>query len=91
MEILNNKGEFKLPTHTDFCDLMKIFRKDKPPLHKWLSYPAYIIFKGFIGTIIAVMQMSSESSRERSYYPSDKYKKVVKEGILWDSIEWHER
>ncbi len=24
-------------------------------------------------------------------YPSQKYRKVIKEGLLWDSIEYHER
>jgi hypothetical protein len=24
-------------------------------------------------------------------YPSEKYRKVVKEGVFWDTVEYHER
>lgn len=85
---LEEKASF--PTHNDFCELINIFRKDKPPLSKWLSYPLYILSFLAMGLFLATILGMSSSSERREYSPS-RYRKVVKEGILWDSVEWHER
>lgn len=41
--------------------------------------------------IILVIVWASLSKSTISKYPSKKYRKVIKEGILWDSVEYHER
>lgn len=84
------KKEPLFPTHKDFCDFIKMFRKDKPDLPKWKSYPLYIVTMLSIGIFIATFKGRVGNSR-RNYYPSNRYRKVVREGILWDSVEWHER
>ncbi len=42
------------------------------------------LFTSFLKAMIS-------SSVSRSKYPSRKYKKIVKEGLFWDSTEYHER
>lgn len=79
-------------THKQFCKFIKFFRKDKKKLSKWQTYPMYIFsllfWCIFLFTII-IMVSSIKNKNEK--YPSDKYKKVIKKGIFWDSIEYHER
>lgn len=85
-------------THQDFCEFLGIWRKKKPALSKWVTYPLYIISIPLTGLfilqiwLIIKMIVSGYSPKYRSTkYPSDKYRKVIKEGILWDSVEYHER
>lgn len=39
-----------------------------------------------VGFLKAIVDKSKENERH-----SKKYRKVIKEGILWDSVEYHER
>lgn len=86
METQLEKTSF--PSHKEFCEFIKMFRKDKPPLPLWKSYPLYIFSFLVMGFLIAAIAMSLDGGRK---YPSSQYRKVIKEGILWDSVEWHER
>lgn len=91
------KEESILYNHEDFCEFLQIFRKGKPTLPKWKSYPLWIIsyipFTFFVLSIITTIAIaiSCGSSRPRRKYPEDTHRMVVKEGILWDSVEYHER
>lgn len=81
--------------HKDFCEFLNIWRKDKAPLSKWVSYPLYIIsfpIAGMVALSLIIMFTSIIAMNRRpSKYPSDRYRKVIREGILWDSVEYHER
>jgi len=81
---------FKYKTFSNFHD--EVLRADKKPAKTWIKiilYPFYLLtlsiltamFLGFITSI----------SEKKSKYPSDRYRKVIKEGILWDDVEYHER
>lgn len=77
-------------THQRFCDIVQMFRKEKPPLSKWKSYPLYVLSLLSIGFFIAILRMSYHIQIDE--YPSDKYRKIVKENWLGlKSIEYHER
>ncbi len=51
---------------------------------KSISYILIFLF-------ISFLKAMTSGSRSRNKYTSSKYKKVVKEGFFWDSIEYHER
>lgn len=79
-------------THQEFCKFINIFRKDKTELPKWKSYPLYVFsFIVLFYFIIMVIMMVYSFKNNKKKYPSDKYKKVIKKGIFWDSVEYHER
>lgn len=69
---------------------------------KWKTIPLYVlsfipitifwIIIGVFGLVMyGIIKGASSSSSSRNKYPSEKYRKVIKEGILWDSTEYHER
>ncbi len=67
-------------------------KKDEAPACRTIAY--YILAVIGISIFIAGLSLfflraGGRSSRRN--YPSGKYRKVVKEGLLWDSVEWHER
>ena len=69
--------------YKEFCELS--FIKEKNKVSKFLWFVGVMLFAGiFIGSI------NSFISQQRKY-PSKRYRRVVKEGILWDSVEYHER
>ena len=58
----------------------------------YIMYPfAWMFFLTLILTLVIFVGGLLTKARERRKYPSEKYRKVVKEGILWDSVEYHER
>lgn len=44
-----------------------------------------------IASAIGFMIKSAASRVQHPRYDRTRYRKVVKEGIFWDSVEWHER
>jgi hypothetical protein len=66
--------------------------------HKYivaLYYPFALIglclFYGAIICICVYVYQLIIRERKYSYRNSDKYRKVIKEGIFWDRVEYHER
>ena len=55
-----------------------------------IAMPFWIII-GFIGLIIALMIISNLRKIKYNMERDKKYKKVIKEGLFWDSVEYHER
>ena len=64
-------------------------KKPNPKWKKVLLYPFFLIVCIFI-MIFLVLTFNAIRSRP-SYRTSGKYKKVIKEGLLWDSVEYHEK
>ena len=78
------------PKYSSFKEYLK---KSDKPMATWkiiLLYPLALlgIFLVTI-TVISVVKLIANSTPFK--YPSSKYKKVVKEGIFWDTTEYHER
>lgn len=79
-------------THQEFCEFINHFRKEKTELPKWKSYPLYVfsfIFCFFFIISVVLIVIVARNNKEK--YPSDKYRKVIKKGMFWDSVEYHER
>ena len=84
------------PTFNEFRKFNNSWRESqkKEHQHKYVVafyYPFALIglcllYGAFFWVIAAV-----KSSSKYSYRRSDKYRKVIKEGIFWDSVEYHER
>ncbi len=74
-------------------------RKNKKPNNPtWVLvvyYPLIIFSIFWIHVLILMLfihlRASMEKSERVSYRKSPQYKKVIKEGLLWDSVEYHER
>ena len=55
-----------------------------------LLYPIDLLIIFLVTTaVISVVKIMAIS--ERLKYPSSRYKKVVRKGVLWDTTEYHER
>jgi hypothetical protein len=83
------------PTFKEFRQFNDNWRKSqkREPQHKFLVatyYPFAILGITFLFILLAMLIGSVESSK-RSYRYSGKYKKVIKEGVLFDTVEYHER
>lgn len=79
----------------DFCRLNDYFRlvilkkKTKNPMWlKMIYFPFFVLFIGVFSLIVILLIVST---KQPYYKDSTKYRKVIKEGILFDSIEYHER
>jgi len=55
-----------------------------------LLYPI-ALFGIFLVTIAVIGIVKLIASSESFKYPSSKYKKVVRKGVLWDTTEYHEK
>lgn len=79
----------------DFCRLNDRFRlvvlKKKTKNPTWLKIIYFPFFVLFIGFFAFILRGLIASSRQPYYKDSTKYRKVIKEGLLFDSIEYHER
>lgn len=91
------KDESILYNHQDFCEFIQILRKGKSALPKWQSYPLwilsylpYLFFVLSLSIMIAMFIWCIHSARRREY-PKDTHRMVIKKGIFWDSVEYHER
>lgn len=91
------KDDSIIYNHKEFCDFIRIFRKKNTELRKWVSYPLWILsylpYMLFIVsmTIMIAMILWCVHSAPRRKYPASTHKMVIKEGILWDTVEYHER
>lgn len=60
-----------------------------------VMYVRHLIIQSLIGLgllfFIVFLKAITSGRTSRTQYPSSKYKKVVKEGLLWDTTEYHER
>ena len=89
--------ELPYPTFKEFCqcnDYWRLKINKKPRNKKWVKiiyYPFALIILTFLFISLFIIIGSIKSGSAKSYRHSGKYKKVIKEGILWDSIEYHER
>ena len=66
--------------------------KERAWINKWYkAIPIWIIIN--ITCFLIIIALKGFESRMSRYnkYPSDKYRKVVKEGLFWDTTEYHER
>lgn len=85
-----------IPTFKEFVDNNNRYRntvgKEKQPvLLLGIYYPFVVIgILLFLLTIYILVASIIRGSRY-SYRNSPKYKKVIKEGLFWDSVEYHER
>ncbi len=85
------------PTYKEFsrfndCYRLKINKKPRNP--KWLKviyYPFALIGLGLLYLCFFWLIAMVKSSSRTSYRSSGKYRKVIKEGILFDTVEYHER
>jgi len=87
------KNENVYPTYKEFKEF---FAKKEKPLNNFIAIPCYVL--SLIGLtllliimVFVVVSVFNSSKRISKKYPPEKYRKVVKEGILWDRVEWHER
>lgn len=96
-EIEPLKEESILYNHQDFCEFMRIFRKKNTELRKWVSYPLWILsyvpymFLLMAMTVTIAIGLWCAHSSPRRKYPASTHKMVIKEGIFWDTVEYHER
>ncbi len=76
--------------YKEFSGLHDSFiRKGQPPRHGIIKFIYFIIIVIFFGVIILIIKCRSTDSK--SYRRSSKYKKVIKEGVFFDTIEYHEQ
>lgn len=87
-----------------FCENLKTERREEslpePGLiNKMLAYVLHlltllgiiIICAMFYSFIIAARYKKPSSANKINYRNSNKYRKVIKEGLFWNDIEYHER
>ena len=78
------------PKYSSFKESFKYCEKPTATWKIILLYPLALLGIFLLTvTVISVVKIISMSQRLK--YPSSKYKKVVKKGILWDTTEYHER
>ncbi len=89
---------FFTPGATNFKKLLGGDQPNPPLIPKWPMYFAYpvciaIITAFYLGAafFILLLMAAASGGSPRPRYPSSKYKKVVKEGILWDTTYYVER
>ena len=62
------------------------FFESRKPIPRWI-----IILLGLLLFPVLLSSKSVIQESERQRYIRKKYKKVVKKGILWDTVYWIER
>ncbi len=85
------------PTYREFTKCLYCMQIERKLIPKWKKIIYYGL--GLIGItlfwiifgIMIIMLKGSISNSRAVRYPSSKYRKVVKEGLLWDTYEYHER
>lgn len=81
--------------YPSFKQVKKFFAKETTSnVPFWFIYPIVIflitLFYICLG-ITYLFFMAGSRKYSKPKYPSDKYRKVVKEGLFYDSVEYHER
>ncbi len=69
-------------------------KRKKAPINKYLLlfyYPFALLFMFILCISFYMVLLSVKNQKSYSYRNSDKYRKVIKEGFFWDSIEYHQR
>jgi hypothetical protein len=84
------------PTYREFTKCLYCMQTKRKLIPKWkkvIYYGLGLILITFLWLsfymFLAMLKGSRSSNSVR--YPSSKYKKVIKEGLLWDTYEYHER
>lgn len=77
-----------------FNDYYRLKIRGKTKNKKWMKIALYLL--SLLGLTIAfisfcIILASLHSASRKSYRHSSNYRKVIKEGILWDTVEYHER
>lgn len=76
---------------SEFHDkIIRAGKKPRPSIVKWIYYPLFLLIFGWAILLIRGL-IENASRRASSPKYSQKYRKVIKEGILWDNVEYHER
>ncbi len=75
---------------------VKTQNSDLPKVAIWIIFAGKLFVYGigflFMLIILAGLRNAVNSAnRETRKYPSSRYRKVVKEGLFWDSTEYQER
>jgi len=89
------KGIF--PTYNEFKSFNDDWRKhlNKEPQHKFIVgfyYPFAILGLLLVyGFLFGAISSAKERSRKSYHKNPEKYRKVIKEGIFFDTVEYHER
>ncbi len=90
------------PTYRSYCmflykiqgknnkRLMTTFEKVVKYIFGLILITGFWLSLGFIILIVKLCASGPQYSQSRKY-PSSQYRRVVKEGIFFDSIEYHER
>ena len=88
------------PTYRDYCKFLYCMQKRRgerrfiPKGEKIVRYGLALIVitvAWIVFGIILLMLHSAAKNSQTTKYPSSKYRKVVKEGLLWNTYEYHER
>ena len=60
---------------------------------KKLMYPLFLIIAClfFLSCGLLIVMLAGIKGERKPYHDRSKYRKVIKEGIFWDSYEYHER
>lgn len=77
-----------------FNDKHRFFFKKKPnsKFIKIVYYVPVLIIMTFVFLILkAIVVAHKENKRKYPYRYDSKYKKVIKEGILFNTVEYHEK
>jgi len=78
------------PKYSSFKESFKYCEKPTPTWKIILFYPLALLGIFLLSvTVVGVVNIISISQRLK--YPSYKYKKVVRKGVLWDTTEYHEK
>ncbi len=73
-----------------YSEFKRIFAKHDWANKWYKAIPIWFFGNIILGlTILMLLRYINNAPKEK--YPSEKYRKVVKEGLFWDSIEYHER
>lgn len=63
-------------------------KKIKLQILKYVLFIPFLMFSGFVVLLILSMK---DNAGSKIYRTSPNYKKVIKEGVLFDTVEYHER
>lgn len=76
----------------ELCDEQNRNRINKSKMiEQYVKHLFYGLSIILIASAIGFMIKSASAKYAHPRYDRRRYRKVVKEGILWDSVEWHER
>lgn len=74
-----------------YSEFKRIFAKHDWANKWYKAIPIWIFLNLIVGGVLFIITSALSGYKRREKYPSDRYRKVVKEGIFFDTIEYHER